>query len=163
MYVYLSLLYGSNLFLLLLFSYFLSLVFFHWGIVALHCCVSFCCTMKWISCELVWVAQSCPTLCDCMDCSPPGFSLLRILQARILEWVAFSFSTGFSQPRDQTWVSSVAADSAFIRLPNWCSSKESACQCRRHKKFWFNPWVGNIPWRKKWQLTPVFLLGESHG
>ena len=38
------------------------------------------------------VAQSCPTLCDPMDCSPPGSSVHGILQARILEWVAISFS-----------------------------------------------------------------------
>jgi len=37
--------------------------------------------------------QSCPTLCDPMDSSPPGSSVHRILQARILEWVAISFST----------------------------------------------------------------------
>ena len=37
--------------------------------------------------------QSCPTLCDPMDCSPPGFSVHGILQARTLEWVAISFST----------------------------------------------------------------------
>ena len=36
--------------------------------------------------------QSCPTLCDPMDCSPPGFSVHGILQARTLEWVAISFS-----------------------------------------------------------------------
>ena len=39
------------------------------------------------------VAQSCPTLCDPMDCSPPGSSVHGILQARILEWVAISFSS----------------------------------------------------------------------
>ena len=39
-------------------------------------------------------AQSCPTLCDSMDCSPPGSSVHGILQARILEWVAISFSSG---------------------------------------------------------------------
>ena len=38
------------------------------------------------------VAQSCPTLCDPVDCSPPGSSTHGILQARILEWVAISFS-----------------------------------------------------------------------
>ena len=48
------------------------------------------------------VAQPCPTLCDPMDCSLPGSSLHGILQARILEWVAISFSRGSSQPRDQT-------------------------------------------------------------
>ena len=41
--------------------------------------------------------------------------------------------------------------------------KECPCQCRRHKKLGFNPWVGKIPWRRAWQPTPVFLAGESHG
>ena len=44
-------------------------------------------------------AQLCPTLCDPMDCNPPGFSVHGILQARILEWVAISSSMGSSQPR----------------------------------------------------------------
>ena len=47
----------------------------------------------------------CPTLCDPMDCSLPGSSVHGIFQARILEWVAISFSRGSSQPRDQTQVS----------------------------------------------------------
>ena len=64
------------------------------------------------------VAQSCPTLSDPMDCSPPGFSIHGL------------------------------------------SSKESGCQCRRHR---FNPWVGKIPWRRKWQPIPVFLPEKSHG
>ena len=54
------------------------------------------------------VAQSRPTLCDPMDCSLPGSSLHGILQARILEWVAISFSRGSSQLRDRTWVSCIA-------------------------------------------------------
>ena len=49
------------------------------------------------------VAQSCPTLCDLMDYIVHG-----ILQVRILEWVAFPFSSGSSQPRDQTQVSHIA-------------------------------------------------------
>ena len=49
-------------------------------------------------CVCTLVAQLCPTLCDPMDCSPPGSSVHGILQARILEWVAISFSTsGVSQ------------------------------------------------------------------
>ena len=47
----------------------------------------------------------------------------------------------------------------MIGLSWWLSSKESACQCR---KCWFNPRVEKIPWRRKWQSTPVFLPGESH-
>ena len=48
-------------------------------------------------------------------------------------------------------------------FPKWCSSKESACQCRRLRRCRFKPWVGNIPCSGKWQPTPVFLPGESHG
>ena len=51
---------------------------------------------------IVLVAQSCLTVCDPMDGSPPGSSVHGILQARILEWVAIPFSRGSSQPRDQT-------------------------------------------------------------
>ena len=54
------------------------------------------------------VTQLCPTLCDPMDCSPPGFSVHGILQARVLEWVAISFSRGSSKPRDRTQVSHIA-------------------------------------------------------
>ena len=52
--------------------------------------------------------HSCPTLCDPMDYSPPGSSVHGILQARVLEWVAISFSRGSSPPRDQTRVSLIA-------------------------------------------------------
>ena len=51
------------------------------------------------------VAQSCPALCNPLDCSLPGSSVHWILQARILEWVAISFSRGSSQPRNRSWVS----------------------------------------------------------
>ena len=54
------------------------------------------------------VSQSCPTLCDPMDCSLPGFSIHGIFQARVPDWVALSFSRGSSQPRDRTWVSCIA-------------------------------------------------------
>ena len=45
-------------------------------------------------------------------------------------------------------------------FPCWFSGKESACQCRR---LGFNPWIRKSLWRRKWQRTPVFLTGESHG
>ena len=57
----------------------------------------------------VLVAQSCPTLCDPMDCGPPGSSVHGILQARILEWVAIPFSRRSFQFRDQTQVSHIAS------------------------------------------------------
>ena len=52
--------------------------------------------------------QSCPTLCDPIDCSPPGSSVRGILQARILEWVAMPSSRGSLRPRDQTRVAYVS-------------------------------------------------------
>ena len=54
------------------------------------------------------VAQSCPTVCNTVDWSPPGSSIHGILWARILEWVAISFFRGSSQPRDLTHVSRIA-------------------------------------------------------
>ena len=54
------------------------------------------------------IAQSCPTLCDPMNCSPPGSSVHGVFLARILEWVVISYPRGSSRPRDQThifWVS----------------------------------------------------------
>ena len=56
----------------------------------------------------VKLLQSCPTLCDPVDCSPPSSSVHGILQARILEGVAISFSRGSSQPRDWTQVFRIA-------------------------------------------------------
>ena len=56
----------------------------------------------------VSVIQSCLTLCDPTDCSPPGSSVHGILKARILEWVAIPSSRGSSQPRDRTQVSCIA-------------------------------------------------------
>ena len=47
-----------------------------------------------------------------------------------------------------------------VRLPRWLSGEESTWQCRRHG---LDPWVGKIPWRRKWQPAPVFLPGKSHG
>ena len=57
------------------------------------------------------VAQSCPTLCDPMDCSPPGSSVHGILQARTLEWVAISFSRGWGIRESQILPTSQGKDS----------------------------------------------------
>ena len=59
---------------------------------------------------------------DPMDCSRPGSSVHGIFQARILEWVAISFSRGTSQPRDRTWVSCVS-----------CTGRQILCHCTMRK------------------------------
>ena len=71
------------------------------------------------------VAQSCLTLCDPMDCSPPGSSVHGISQARILEWGAIAFSRGFSRPRDRTQVSGIAGRhlTVWATRESWRESK----------------------------------------
>ena len=49
---------------------------------------------------------------------------------------------------------------SYLGLLRWLSCKESSCKFRTCS---FDPWVGKIPWRRKWQPSPVFLPGESHG
>ena len=63
--------------------------------------------LKWSEMKWSEVAQLCPTVCDCMDCSLPDSSVRGIFQARILEWVVISLSRGTSRPRDRTWVSRI--------------------------------------------------------
>ena len=72
-----------------------------------------------ISIGLCSVAQSWPALCPALDCSPPDSSVYELFQARILKWVAISFSRGSSQPKDRTWVSCVSciAGRCFTTLP----------------------------------------------
>ena len=54
-------------------------------------------------------------------------------------------------------------DTLHTRRPRWPSGKESACQHRRCQRYRFNPSVGKIPWSRKWQPNPVFLLGKFQG
>ena len=68
---------------------------------------------------MVLVTQSCPTFCDPMDCSPPGSSVHEIFQARILEWLAISFSRGSSQPRGGTRVTCTAGRFFTTKPTGW--------------------------------------------
>ena len=52
----------------------------------------------------------------------------------------------------------------YVRgLPRWHRGKEPACQCRRHKRCEFDPWMAKIPWRRQWLPTQVFLSEEFYG
>ena len=75
----------------------------------------------------VLVVQSCLTFCDSMDCSPTGYFVHGILQAKILEWVAIPFSTGSSQPRGQIWVSCIAG-----RFFTVCAIRETHIYTHTH-------------------------------
>ena len=63
---------------------------------------------------------------------------------------------------DLTWISWPTFHGSVAGFPGGTSGKEPTCQCRRLKRPGFHPWAGKIPWRKKWQPSPVFLPGESH-
>jgi len=63
----------------------------------------------------------------------------------------------------RVWISLLHGITYIVGFLGGASSKELACQCRRLKRLGFNPWVGKIPWRRKWQFTPVFLPGQSPG
>ena len=138
----------------------------------------------------VKVAQWCPTLCDC---DPGDYTVHGILQARILEWVAFPFSRGSSQPRDRTqvsritgrfftsWATREAQPALSVRstkysryeqshsYPKYCGewASQAALVIKNLPanaggiEVWADCWVGKIPWRREWQPTLVFLLGES--
>ena len=68
---------------------------------------------------------------------------------------------------NQTWGGKMKiTDMNFFLLPlsvGGDSNKELTCQCKRFKRCGCNPWVGKIPWRRKWQPTSLFLPGEFHG
>ena len=51
----------------------------------------------------------------------------------------------------------------MVGVPGGASDTEPACQCRRHKRHRFDPWVRKIPWRRAWLPTSVLLPGEFHG
>ena len=61
------------------------------------------------------------------------------------------------------WLGIWFTDLILNGLPRWHSDKESACQCRRCRRPRFNPWIGKIPCSRKWQPTPAYLPGKSHG
>ena len=91
---------------------------------------------------VVLVAQSCPTPCDPTDCSPPGYSVHGILQARVLEWTAIPFSRGSSWPRDQTRASCIAG--RFFTI--WATGKTNSwgsCLCATKDRWlwWISPYT----------------------
>ena len=98
----------------------------------------------------VKVSQLSLTLCDPLD-----YTVHEILQARILEWIAFPFSRGSSQPRDQTQVSLIAGGFSHCKfLHLQLSHKGSPCV------YWYALCI--LP-SGEWQPTPVFLPGKFHG
>ena len=112
--------------------------------------------LSWL--VVVPVAQSCPTLSDHMDCSKPGFFLLHCLLEFThshVHWV-----DDVIQPSYPLLLLLFLSLIVVVRISKIILNSSGAWQCRRPR---FNPWIGKIPWRRKWQPTPIFLPGESHG
>ena len=87
------------------------------------------------------VAQLYLILCGPMDCSPPGFSIYGIFQARILEWVAILYFGGSSQPRDRTCVSCIAGR-FFTTEPSGKPLKIiSSVQSLSRVRLFATPWI----------------------
>ena len=95
------------------------------------------------------VTQSCPTLFDPMDCSLQGSSVHGIFQARVLEWVAISFSRGSSQTKDWTWVSHIAGR----RFTVWATRKASAK--RNTVYFWWVAGLSKLIWQVLGLFSPI--------
>ena len=109
----------------------------------------------------VLVTQLCPALCDPMDCSPPGFSVHGILQARILESIE-TFSRGSSWPRDQTQVSCI--EGWFLTI--WATRKAlcytiSSVQLSRVQLF-ATPWIAarqaSLSITNSWSLLKLISI-----
>ena len=97
----------------------------------------------------VLVAQSCPTLCDPMDCSLPGFSVHGIFQTRKLEWVAIPFSRGSSWLNDWTQVPWIAG--RFFTI--W-ATREAQYRLMTSK------WMGMVP--DHWPSDEIGLESDPH-
>ena len=96
------------------------------------------------------VAQSCLTLCDPMDWRLPCSSVHGIPQAK--NWSGLPFPTPGSLPKPLTELRSPALQTNF--LPSEPPGKPR-CHYRRCKKHGFDPWVGKIPWSRKWQASHI--------
>ena len=109
-------------------------------------------------------AQSCQILHDPMDCSLPGSSVHGDSPGKNTGVGSHSLLQGvFMTQRLNTGLPHCRQILYQLSYQGSPSGKEPACQCRKHKRCRFSPWVGKIPWRRAWQPTPVFLPGDSHG
>ena len=109
-------------------------------------CFHFLAIMNKTANNSIFIAQSCLTLCDPIECSPPGSSVHRFFQARILEQVAISFSRGSSQPRDWTQASHIADR----RFTVWAPEKPQSSMYKHNSHTSFGVDIG-------FQLLSIYL------
>ena len=81
----------------------------------------------------------------------------------ILAWKIVRTEKPGGQRVEHDLTTEYAVGHTVLHLPRWSSGKEATCQCRRHRRSRFYPWVRKISWNRKWQTTLVFLLGIFYG
>jgi len=106
------------------------------------------CTLKTCDASSCVHVQLCPTLCNHMDCSPPDSSVHGIFQARILEWVAISYSKGSFWPRDRTCISCISHIGRQILYHFTTSFKAPGVGDGQGSLACCSPWG-----RKEWDMT----------
>ena len=111
--------------------------------------LSYWCTVVWRSC--IGEGHGNPLQCSCQENPRDGGA-----------WWAAVYGVAQSRTRLKQ-LSSSSSSIQLFGLPRWFCGEESACQCSRHGRYRFDPWVGNNPWRRKWESTPVSLPGKFHG
>ena len=137
--------------------FFKMYLFLNWRIIALQNCVGFCQTSPWMS-HAAKSLQSCPTLCDPMDCSLPGFSVHGILQAKTLEWVVISFSNAWKwkvkvKSLSHVWLFATPWTAAYQAPPSMGFSRQ---------QYWSglplsSPWMSH-----RYRYVPSFLNLPPH-
>ena len=134
----------------------------------MHVCVLSCFSCVWLLVTQWAIARQTPLsvgfyrqeYLSGLPCLPPEDLPKRgiIFIVFLLTW---NWWLGPKAESKEVWETSCFRETCW--LSRWCSGKESTCQCRRCKRCGSNPWVRKIPWRRKGQHTPVFLLGKFYG
>ena len=119
-------------------------------------------------------AQSCPTLCDPMDCSSPGSSVHGISQARILEWVAIPFSRDLPDPRIKTEFLAAPVEGELPTIAPPGKSKSNIMWSLKHRIWGLSSWIFNfydlqfyVNWNRLFSLSfktlffTYFLLNKK--
>ena len=127
--------------------------------------------------------QWCQTLCNTVDCNSPGSSSMTLsrqeywsglpcprsrdlpnpgMNLHLLPWQVNSLLLShWGSPSAITKTTNYGWRPLLRHFPDDSAGKEASWQCRRHKRCRFDPWVGKISWRRKWQPAPIFLLENS--
>ena len=140
-----------------------------WGLLkeCMHVCVLSCFSRVWLLVTLWTVAHKTPLSMGFsrqeywsgLPCPPPeDFPKRGIIF--IIFLLIWNWWLGPKAESKEVWKTSHFRETCW--LSRWYSGKES-CQCRRCQRCGSSPWVRKILWRRKWQPTPVFLLGKFYG